>query len=441
MYPAAEDLQALLFGHLRRPVSRHLLFSFGSAEGGRRMLAGLDVTMGDSDALPLDEPLTSLGVTCPGLRALGQDVRRFDPRFLDVLSPKRMGDDPGTPSHFENWWEQQFVTGDVHCLVHVHALDTAQLDRRTAELCELAAACDVAELIPRADGTRLDAAFVNGPRKLHFGYTDGISGPRIAWDHPPEPGEVDFRHFVLGYATDGHFSAPEKGPAADLARGSCYGVFRWIYQDVAAFNRFLREEGPRLYPELSQDDAEELLAAKLMGRWRDGTPLVLSPDAPDPAIADSDDFHFWSDDADGLRCPFSAHIRVMNPRDQPLRAVARATPPVLRRGMPYGPPLDGTEDDGVDRGLVGMFLCTDISRQILSLTAWAAQNDFSPVYRGATRVQDAIVGNRAPGSDTRFIVPGAGVVEALPSFVTTKGTAFALYPGRATLTALASAPA
>jgi hypothetical protein len=109
--------------------------------------------------------------------------------------------------------------------------------------------------------------------------------------------------------------------------------------------------------------------------------------------------------------------------------------------MPYGPPLDGTEDDGVDRGLVGMFLCTDISRQILSLTAWAAQNDFSPVYRGATRVQDAIVGNRAPGSDTRFIVPGAGVVEALPSFVTTKGTAFALYPGRATLTALASAPA
>jgi len=35
-------------------------------------------------------------------------------------------------------------------------------------------------------------------------------------------------------------------------------------------------------------------------------------------------------------------------------------------------------------------------------------------------------------------VPGAGTIERLPSFLTTKGTALALYPGRATLHRLAA---
>ena len=33
----------------------------------------------------------------------------------------------------------------------------------------------------------------------------------------------------------------------------------------------------------------EIVAANLCGRWRDGTPLALSPDAPDPNV-DQDEF-------------------------------------------------------------------------------------------------------------------------------------------------------
>jgi deferrochelatase/peroxidase EfeB len=212
-------------------------------------------------------------------------------------------------------------------------------------------------------------------------------------------------------------------------------VFRWIYQDVAAFNRFLRAEGPRLFPHLKRDDAEELLAAKLMGRWRDGTPLVLSPDSPDPALAERD-FGFHETDPDGERCPFSAHIRVMNPRDQPIKRALGRVPAVLRRGMPYGPPLDGPEDDGVDRGLIGVFLCADVSRQVLTLTSWATQNDFSPVYRASPRVQDALIGNRVT-SDRSFTVPGAAAaIEEMPAFLRTKGTAIVLYPSGTTLRAI-----
>jgi len=439
-YPEPGELQALLLGHLRRPVSRHLLFSFGrSTRRSRRLLAGIPVTFGDSAEIPLEEPLTSVGITHRGLHRLGVEhdlVHRFDPRFLDSVASKRMGDHPSTDSAIKHWWERRFQTRSVNLIVHIHALTPAQLEARTRAIRELADACYARELIPRKDGTTLDGAFMSGPGKLHFGYTDGISAPHIAWHGPPGPGEVDAREFVLGYATREYFSAPEDGPAAELARGSTYGVFRWVYQDVAAFNLFLHEEAPRLFGELPADQAEELLAAKLMGRWRDGTPLVLSPDGPDPALAASDEFDYAEADEDGLRCPFSAHIRVMNPRGQQLRTVAGTTPKVLRRGTPYGPPLEGTVDDGVDRGLLGVFLCRDIHEQILKLTSWAQKNDFAPCYRGAERAQDALVGNRAGRADTSFTIPredGPVVVPALPSFLRTKGTALALYPGRETL--------
>jgi len=80
----------------------------------------------------------------------------------------------------------------------------------------------------------------------------------------------------------------------------------------------------------------------MMGRWRDGTPLVLSPDRPDPRLASSNDFGYATQDPDGHRCPFSAHIRIVNPRDTPLDpAAVEGVPRVLRRGMAYGPPLQG----------------------------------------------------------------------------------------------------
>jgi deferrochelatase/peroxidase EfeB len=205
---------------------------------------------------------------------------------------------------------------------------------------------------------------------------------------PDTPTQVNFRNFLLGYASAEHPSAPARGRARDLVRDSCYGVFRWIYQDTATFNRFLSTEGPRLFPDLPPTDAEELLAAKLMGRWRNGAPLVLSPTRDDPELSRRNDFGYATADPDGHRCPFSAHIRVVNPRDQELDPVAEGVPHVIRRGMPYGPVLESSEDDGQDRGIIGIFLCADIRRQIYTLTGWIRRNDFSPVYDANRSVQD-----------------------------------------------------
>ena len=125
-----------------------------------------------------------------------------------------------------------------------------------------------------------------------------------------------------------------------------------MHQDVAGFRAFL-----------GSDDAEQL-AAKLMGRWRSGAPLALPAGADDPSLtadglrADAFDY---TEDPVGYICPRGAHVRRARPRDGSPTVRRRR---LIRRGMPYGQPLpDAAGDDGVGRGLVGIFLNADIERQ------------------------------------------------------------------------------
>jgi deferrochelatase/peroxidase EfeB len=81
----------------------------------------------------------------------------------------------------------------------------------------------------------------------------------------------------------------------------------------------------------------------------------------------------------------TAHIRVANPRDQKLKDLVISTVPpggplLLRRGLPYGPELQGETDDGVDRGLVGLFLCSNLRAQFFMIMNWINKADFSPVF-------------------------------------------------------------
>jgi deferrochelatase/peroxidase EfeB len=440
------NVQAVVMHVLRRPIGRHMIFRFGRGEGARSFIRELSSGITTADVSPAEapDPLLAIGISYNGLRLLGVDAEllaTFDAVYKAGPDGHVLGDVPGSRSDPTTWWEGGFTSADVHCIVHVHVRSDDAANAATSRIRDLARTMRLTELIPRRDGTMLETNSLGGG-KLHFGYTDGISQPDIHWDDLPDtPTRPNFRRFLLGYPTAGLSSAPRAGPAADLVRDSTYGMFRWVYQDVAAFNRFLSDAGQRLFHDLPPADAEELLAAKLMGRWRDGTPVVLSPDGPDPALATSNDFGYAEQDPDGHRCPFSSHIRVVNPRDTPLDpAVVDGVPRLLRRGMPYGPPLTGEDDDGVDRGLVGIFLCADLRLQVYTLMRWIKRNNFSPVYDPNRRAQDALAGNRfVPGASREFRIPrpgGTSGVVSLPDFIHTKGTAFLLYPSRTTLAAL-----
>jgi deferrochelatase/peroxidase EfeB len=449
MHVELSNIQAIVTHVLGRPTGRHMIFRFEEREGARAFIRELSsgITTADVRLEESPDPLLAVGITFNGLRALGVDAEllaEFDAIYKTGPEPRPLGDVPGSRSDPTTWWEGRFKTEDVHCIVHVHVRSDDAAEAATRTIRDLSREAGLTELIPRQNGMMLETQTLGGA-KLHFGYTDGISQPEIRWDDAPDtPEKPNFRRFLLGYSTPEHNSAPPEGAAADLVRDSAYGMFRWIHQDVATFNRFLSDEGPRLFGDLGPADAEELLAAKLVGRWRDGTPLVLSPDHSDPALTASNDFGYVTQDPDGRRCPFSSHIRVVNPRDTPLDpAVVDGVPRVLRRGMPYGPPLESGVDDGVDRGLVGIFLCADLRLHIYTLTRWIMRNNFSPVYNANRRTQDALAGNRAvPSSSADFRIPDQGgitTVRNLPDFMYTKGTAFLLYPSKATLAALSSA--
>jgi deferrochelatase/peroxidase EfeB len=440
-------VQALIVHRMRRPISRHLLFRFGDTDQARTFVRDLtpQVAMADVDPGTTSGPLHSVGITFAGLQALGVApdlLAQFDAIFKTGPQAFPLGDVPGSRSDPAGWWERQFQTRDIHCVVHVYAVADQALDDVTHAVRVMGSRNGLTELIPRIDGTVLESRSLGGSR-VHFGYRDGISQPGLAWDDQAQGAEqVNFRTILLGYSTPEHSSAPRAGPAADLVRGSAYGMFRWIRQDVALFNRFLSTAGPQVFPALPPPDAIELLAAKFVGRWRNGTPLVLSPTDPKDEWSQRNDFSYGVDDPAGHRCPFSTHIRVTNPRDQPLDPViVDGVPRVLRRGVPYGPPLVGSDDDGIDRGLLGLFLCADLRRQVYTLCAWMNRNDFSPVFDVSRRTQDSLTGNRAfPGTTATFRIPAEPrdlIIEALPDFLTTKGTAFFLYPGQATLEKLA----
>ena len=443
-----DNVQGIVASGYTHPVSRHLLFRFGSADGARAFLRGLPPVTSAAD-WEKDQPprLVNVGLSFAGLgttRVLSDAaLGRFPPDFKNGPTPDRLHD-TGPP-----WWNNVPVA-DLHCLVILYGLHKGDLDGLTETVLATAAATGTQHQLVRANRQTIDGALLAPPRRLHFGYLDGFSGPSVAWKDPAVDPHVDFRNFLLGYSTSDIESFPHNaGFAADdeavaFARDGSYGAFRLMYQDVAAFNRFLIDNACRLAPALKMSPAEtaEWLAARMLGRWRDGRPLVLDPTGTDPKVHPEDAFTYAAD-GDGQRCPFSAHVRVVNPRDERIKESHAPVPRVLRRGMPYGPALEGTRDDGVDRGLIGLFLCADLTGQFAKLVDWINRNDFSNVFTDL-RAQDPLLGNRDLDlASTDFLIPTPGgtlTATGLTTFVRTRGTAYFLFPSIQALRQLARVP-
>jgi deferrochelatase/peroxidase EfeB len=384
-----ENVQGLVLAPYRYRRSRHLLFTLPEGVDGRGFLRAIfpNIAHGATDLTLRSPCLCNVGLTYQGLSRIGCDpalIAALDAHFQEGPSPPTMGDMPDSPSDRSKWWDGQWKTSQIHLTVQIYAREPNDLAAATEEILNHATAYGWVELLPRKipdyqGSRRLDGAAL--PRaegdtspgaKLHFGYRDGLSQPEVAWDAEPTNGKLDRAHFLLGYSKPEVSSAPSSRPAAKFFRDSSYFVLRWIQQDVAAFEHFLTDAAPKIAPERPLAEGREFVAAKLLGRWRDGTPLALSSERPDASL-NSTPFGYQAQDSQGLRCPFSAHIRVVNPRDQPLaNAEVFGVPRVIRRGMPYGPewPEGQIVDDEMDRGIIGVFLCTSIARQFYTLLHW-----------------------------------------------------------------------
>jgi Dyp-type peroxidase family len=433
------NIQAFVHRFFHERDSFHLMFELPQTPAARKFLAAVAPLITYADVAPLAHPpvVAALGITANGLKALGLSAEQESTlplEFRESPNPGSLGDFGA--SRPDTWWHQQFKSDRLHVMVQLHANSRDAMAPILKTIRDAAAANQVKELFPTKDGQPLTGEHLPD-RKLHFGYRDGISQPRIGWDDATRAAnEVDFRQIILGYSTTEVPSEPQPGSAAEsLIRDSSYLVLRWLYQDAATFERFLTDASSGA-PGSTPAERKEWLASKIVGRWRDGTPTALSPNEAKPALVANNQFGYATN-PDGQNCPVNAHIRVMNPRDSKLAfSEPKTVPRLVRRGVPYGPPLVGSTDDGVDRGLIGLFLCASIRRQFYVLTNWMQKTDFvDDIPLTAIRRQDPFGNREVPESDHDFSVTGppSNRTVTLQQFVRTQGTAFFLTPSRSTL--------
>ncbi|MEV0134877.1 Dyp-type peroxidase [Dactylosporangium sp. NPDC050688] len=410
-------------------AATYLLFRIDDRADGRELMrrAAAVVTSAADTVSPEGETSVSVAVTYQGLRALGvpqQSLDTFAWEFRQGMAARAtaLGDTgDSSPEH----WEAPLGTPDVHVVLVGLAPDAANLDASIDRARPAYEQLAGVRAIWRQDCHALST------ETEPFGYRDGISHPAvegslIAGSNPLER-PLKAGEFVLGYPDE--LGGVQTTTPDVLGRNGSYVAFRKLHQNVAAFRHFLTDNstGP---------DDEDLLAAKIMGRWRSGAPLALSPQHDDPKLgadrARNNAFQYQQDDPDGFTTPGGCHIRRANPRDATVAGEPRLHR-MIRRGTAYGPPLpEGVlDDDRADRGLMFAFVGAHPGRQFeFAQSQWL--ND--GVFFGAGNARDPIVGsNNGPGDYTIPRRPVRRRLPALPRFVTTRGGEYAFLPSLSAL--------
>lgn len=428
------DVQGFILRGYAMPAARCLGLSVREPADARAFLAALV----DSDpAVPSittaqpwsvkPECCVNLGLTFPGMAALGvppSSLTSFPVEYREG-AVQRAGSVGDVGTSAPDQWLTWLVDSRLHLLVTVFAQSSDALEMATKQL-EQAWFPGCIEL-GRHDGAALPGNLA------HFGYRDGFSQPTIEGvptaglpDHLPR---APVGEFLLGYPSQfKQFSYPVPEPP-ELGTNGSFVAFRVLEQDVDAFAEFLRQQSS------ATGMSEELIAAKLCGRWRNGTPLILSPDTdtPDPPIPpeamNNFDYVGKYGDERGYRCPIGSHIRRMNPRGARIAGNGGHLHRIVRRGIPYGPPYDPAHPrDGQARGLLGLFIGVSLRDQFEFLMAeWANDGLFAA---GLGRTKDPMIGANADGFGS-FSIPrpeGSTVLQGLARFVTTRGGAYCFLP-------------
>jgi deferrochelatase/peroxidase EfeB len=498
----SSDIQSLVFGGLGfMEYGTCLLFDLPEdVHAARKWLTVVfpHIAFNDGRRLEKDAVLTfALGAR--GLKRLGlpeQGLATFPFAFVEgMTTPARariLGDIGGNASEHWIWGRMQ---PDIALLVYGKTQQA--VDHLGARLTEAAAKAGMGA--PH----EIPLKQVSDDKEEPFGFIDGISQPVIRGTykglrnpdpiHLVEPGE-----FILGYpdnrgnlppgptlpaTADPNNRLPLVGAVSgftrtvveddrDLGFNGTFLVIRQLEQDVPEFTDYCEQEAQRLNGRLPPpyNETPEFVAAKLIGRWKDGSSLARYPyesrtdamakhpnqvhetvrartareaaieapaaaaptrtaqgtPAPKSRRTADNDFLFGAEDPEALRCPLGAHIRRANPRDsfdpgsnEQIAISNRHR--IMRVGRQY--------EDGDKKGLLFMCLNGDIERQFEFIQqTWL----MSPSFPGLSCEKDPVLGDGEKGA-CGFTIPsrdGPLTLSPMPAFVTTKGGGYFFMPGK-----------
>jgi Dyp-type peroxidase family len=443
---------------LQKEAELFVGFSIADVKNFKRFLATMPLTTGQDALLAeyriktcranggkglLDIRGINIAFSANGLRKLGvPDVDAIaDKSFVNGLaeqSPK-LNDPVEGPGAVKNWLVGDGVT-ELDGLLIITGRGKAEVNATMADL-----------VLAAGDGTWIPLYTEIGTNRPgaehgheHFGYLDGVSQPAVRGridqtfptrkflnpgQNPADEGQglpgADLLwpgEFVFGYPEQDkndvdNSSGLSDGGLAWMKNGS-FMVFRRLEQLVPEFHATARAKANAL--EMDPD----LLEARMVGRFRSGSPIRLNPNADDPVLGGdvlkNNDFEFGGTDPKGLTCPFAAHIRKAYPRNDLTPAAGgrsgvegeeaseadTQTHRIMRRGIPFGPEVDPGENNKEtsqhSRGL--MFVCyqTSIEDQFEFITRnWINNPNFATPNAGF----DPILG-QAEGANRQRIFTG-----------------------------------
>lgn len=485
----AGDVQGLILRGYNFPNIRYIILNIKDVVGAQKLCA--DLASGSSSGLQVTnaqlwegmvkpEYCLNIGFTYSGLEKLiGKDncnVVRSN-SSIEVFGSFRDGavndakamSDTGESAP-ANWWKNGGWLldtdpspdgSDLHIQITLFTLTPENREKYYLELLGMISQTASGPSVVPVYYQDSDPITVDGNSDyVHFGYRDSLSQPRIDgnfWnerkvkmlmgissidDRPLVPAD----RFVISQDASDYY-------AHTLLTNGTFAAFRLLYQDEAKFNAFIH----------SGDDDPELVAAKICGRWRDGTPLVVSPDKELKSLGEpsTKNFNFTNfdylapspnqpgnqdGDGAGLKCPYAAHIRRANPRDDTFvtdNTDNAQTHRILRRASPYGPVYDPNEKREVQRGLVGLFIGAVLDFQFRFVTkTWFELGGFrnpdaSPNQSGIDPFFGPQVADTVPG-DSVFAYNVGGTYKEMPSnpnelkltrFIRTDGSLYLFLPG------------
>lgn len=457
----ASDIQGFALRGYNMPFARFLFLRFTEAEKARLLLARLLplITTGQLwDKKP--QATVNIAFTYGGLVALELPLATlisFPPEFqLGMKARGTILGDVGLNSH--EHWDGIWRDGHVHVWLAINALHPEALESCCAGLQAILSETSGATLLGQQDAGSIpiDGRFT---AKEHFGYTDGFGNPDylgICRDTQPGQGKLmkdgtwaplATGELLLGYADEAG-ELPVMPVPHLLASNGTFMVYRKLHQNVGTYRAFLDEWASRYGA--GDGYAKEKLAAKFMGRWRDGTPIELSPDQPDFVIVQDPNQNvnfMFGNDPDGTRCPMGAHIRRVNPRDAfGFHGDLIHRRRISRRGLPYGPAAppedqraDPRELDATDRGVIFMALNACLSRQFEFVQQqWISYGN--DAHLGNEK--DLLMGHHGEGE--RFSIQGDTTAanpplfcSGLPNFVELRGGDYFFMPSITALGMLA----
>ncbi|HEX2079259.1 MAG TPA: hypothetical protein VHG08_16150 [Longimicrobium sp.] len=404
------DVQGTILQGYRVDLARHFILQVTDAAAARAFILGLVDGTGGLPRITTaarwtvkPECFVNIGFTYAGLQALGvskKDLDTFDQGFQRGATARKTADLVGDVGRSDpaNWIGGLSDGAAVHVVLNLWVHEDPE--------------------VVAAISARLRAGFAAGMKELsafdahalpdngvHFGYRDNIAQPTVdgapprKHDLPDDQPVVATGEFLLGYPNQakGTYSVSP----AQLSKNGSYAAFRILEQDVAGFEAFLTT-----YAAKAGID-REMLAAKVCGRWRNGNPLVLSPDSAEPPVPGDqlNNFKYTSpdvatDDTLGFRCPIGSHIRRTNPRDQKVLGAGSPFHRIVRRAMPYGRAYDPANPDNAPRGLIGYFINASITNQFEFIQGqWAMRHDFVKSATGPYNPPQGNAVNNISGED------------------------------------------